>query len=351
MKKYIFGIIALTAFLAYFIVSCSNSQIKDFSVGFYNVENLFDTIDNPATHDNDHLPDSRIPWNTKRYNVKLQHLARVISSIQSGGFPSLFGLAEVENRQVVKDLIRQDDLKKAGYKIIHKDSPDERGIDVALLYQPAVYRPIKNRFIRLQFPSEPGNATRDILYSKGIVYGKDTVHIFVNHWVSRYGGQEKTERLRRFTGHLLRMMADSIFNEVPYANIIMIGDLNDNPTDPSLKISLGAENPVAPYAKKQLFNLAYKPFEAGEGSLYYHGWDLFDQVIVSTAIVAGYNGIKANSLKEEIFKKPWMLYQPKKGPAIPSRTAGKYYYGGYSDHLPVIVKMKVDLSGEVFTII
>jgi len=351
MKKYILGSVVVMAFLAYFAVSCSNHQIKDFSVAFYNVENLFDTIDNPNTRDNDYLPNSRIPWNTVRYNRKLKHIARVMSSIQSGGFPSLFGLSEVENRQVIEDLIHQKDLEKAGYKIIHKDSPDERGIDVALLYQPNVYKPLKNRFIRLRFPSEPNNPTRDILYSKGLVYGKDTLHVFVNHWVSRYGGKERTDALRRYTGHLLRLLADSIFNVSPYANVVIIGDLNDDPTDPSLTSALGAENPVAPFAKKQLFNLAYQPYKAGIGSLYYHGWDLFDQVIVSTSLVAGYNGIKTDELKEEVFKKPWMLFQPKKGPAVPNRTAGKKYYGGYSDHLPVIVKMKVDLSGEIFTII
>ncbi len=351
MKKYILGSLAVLSFLAYFAVSCSNRQIKNFSVAFYNVENLFDTIDNPHTRDNDYLPNSKIPWNTVRYNRKLNHIARVMSSIQKKGFPSLFGLAEVENRQVVEDLINQKSLHSAGYKIIHKDSPDERGIDVALLYQPSVYQPVKNRFIRLQFPSEPDNPTRDILYSKGLVYGKDTLHIFVNHWVSRYGGKEKTDALRRFTGHLLRLMADSIFNVSPNANIVIIGDLNDNPTDPSVAISLGAVNPKVPFAKKQLFNLAYRPYKSGKGSLYYHGWDLFDQVIVSTSLVAGYNGMKTDELNEEIFKKPWMLFQPRKGPAVPNRTAGRKYYGGYSDHLPVIVKMKVDLSGEVFTII
>jgi len=351
MKKYILGSIALLAFLAYFVVSCSNNQIKDFSIAFYNVENLFDTINNPQIRDNDHLPDSKIPWNTARYNRKLKNISRVMSSILPKGFPSLFGLAEVENRQVVSDLIHQGNLKNAAYKIIHKDSPDERGIDVALLYRPSVYTPISNRFIHVQFPSDPGNPTRDILYSKGLVYGKDTLHIFVNHWVSRYGGKQKTEAFRRYTGHLLRLLADSIFNAEPNANIVVMGDLNDNPTDSSLTVSMGVRNPKPPFEKKQLFNLAYKPFEAGEGSLYYHGWDLFDQVIVSTSLVAGYNGMKIVGLKEEVFKKSWMLFQPKKGSAVPNRTAGRKYYGGYSDHLPVLVKMKVDLSGEVFNII
>ncbi len=351
MKKYIFGALAFVALLTYLVSSCKKDEMKPFSVAFYNVENLFDTIDNPKVRDNDHLPTSRIPWNTKRYEHKLNNLSRVMSAINGHGFPTVFGLSEVENRGVVEDLIRTGKLRKAGYKILHKDSPDERGIDVAMLYQPAIYQPVMTRFIRLQFPSEPDNPTRDILYSKGLVYGKDTIHIFVNHWVSRYGGQAKTDALRRFTGHLLRLMADSIFNVDPNANILIMGDLNDNPTDKSLTISLGAKEPEQPFAKKQLYNLALKPFKAGEGSLYYKGWDLFDQIIVSSAMIGGYNGIKTDSFKEDIFKKDWMLYHPKKGPAVPNRTAGKYYYGGFSDHLPVIVRMKVDLSGEVFTII
>ncbi len=351
MKKYIFGTLVFIALLIYLISSCKKDEMKPFSVAFYNVENLFDTIDNPQTRDNDHLPTSKIPWNTKRYEHKLNNLSKVMSAINGQGFPTVFGLAEVENRQVVEDLIKTGKLKNAGYKILHKDSPDERGIDVAMLYQPAIYQPVKTRFIQLQFPSEPANPTRDILYSKGLLYGKDTIHIFINHWVSRYGGRQKTAALRRFTGHLLRLMADSIFNVDPNANILIMGDLNDNPTDKSLVISLGAKVPEQPFAKKQLYNLALKPFKSGIGSLYYKGWNLFDQVIVSTAIVGGYNGVKTNSFKEEVFKKSWMLYHTKEGLSLPNRTAGKYYYGGYSDHLPIIVRMKVDLSGEVFSII
>ncbi len=351
MKKYIFGILAFVALLTYLVSSCKRDEMKPFSVAFYNVENLFDTIDNPNTRDNDHLPTSKIPWNTKRYEHKLSNLAKVMSAINGHGFPSVFGLSEVENRQVVEDLIHTGKLKEAGYKILHKDSPDERGIDVAMLYQPNIYKPIKTRFIRLQFPSEPENPTRDILYSKGLLYGKDTIHIFINHWVSRYGGQEKTDALRRYTGHFLRLMADSIFNEEPNANILIMGDLNDNPTDKSLVVSLGAREPHQPLASKQLYNLALKPFKAGQGSLYYKGWDLFDQVIVSSAMVGGYNGIKTNSYSEEIFRKSWMLFHPKKGQAVPNRTAGRHYYGGFSDHLPVIVHMKVDLSGEIYSII
>ncbi len=355
MKKYLLLIAAGFLILFFTGISCKNNQLnqmKPFSAAFYNVENLFDTIDNPATRDNDFLPTSKVAWNTKRYERKLSHISRVMSSLNSGHFPALFGLAEVENRQVVKDLIHTGKLKKAGYKIIHKDSPDKRGIDVALLYNPKVFKPLVTRFIRLHFPSEPKFVTRDIIYTKGLVYGVDTIHVFVNHWVSRYGSRERTEPLRRFIGHVERLICDSIFNLRPHANILIMGDLNDNPTDPSISESLGAMIPAEPFAKKQLFDLGAIPYRKGEGSLYYHGWDLFDQIIVSTSMVAGHNGIKVNSNSEEIFKKKWMLYKPKHGPAVPNRTeSSRSYFGGYSDHLPVFVKMRIDLTGEIFTII
>jgi len=142
MKKYItFTIVVLIS--AYLFTSCKSNNNDKFSFAFYNAENLFDTINDPNVRDEDHLPNSRIPWNTKRYNHKLDHLAKVMSSIKKGGFPSTFGLSEVENRKVVEDLINNSMLKKAGYKIIHKDSPDDRGIDVALLYRPTEFKPIK----------------------------------------------------------------------------------------------------------------------------------------------------------------------------------------------------------------
>ncbi len=335
----------------YLFSSCSGGKTKHFSFAFYNVENLFDTIDNPHTSDNNYLPNSKIPWNSKRYWHKIDNLSKVMAVVDPNGFPTVFGLCEIENRQVLEDLINHGQLKKAGYKIIHRDSPDKRGIDVALLYQPGKYTPLQTRFIRLTFPSEPNAGTREIIYSKGLVQGKDTIHIFVNHWVSRYGGREKTKHLRRFTGRILRMITDSIFNMHPHANILIAGDLNDNPTDTSVFISLGAKKVAPPFEKKQLYNLGLTEYEKGMGSLYYHGWDLFDQIIVSTSLVAGYNGMKTVTDHEIIVKKDWMLYKPKKGPARPNRTAAGRYYGGYSDHLPVFIDIEVDMTGEIFTII
>ena len=339
--KTFFKISLPAAILGLLIGACSKPTFTSFSFAFYNVENLFDTIDDPAINDSSFLPTSQVAWNSKRYYHKLENLALVISSIDSAHFPTVFGLSEIENLGVLHDLVNNPMLEKAGYKILHKDSPDERGIDVAMLYDPAKYKPIETKYLRLTFPDEPDNKTRDILYSKGLVAGKDTIHIFVNHWVSRWGGQEQTEPLRKFTGSFLRKVVDSIYSINKNANILIAGDLNDNPTDASVAENLDAIMPASPYKDKMLYNLSAKQFSEGHGTLYYKSWDMFDQIIVSTPLLTGKNGIKTNSPGQYIFKKDWLLYKPKNGEARPSRTAsGKNYYGGFSDHLPVFIEME-----------
>ncbi len=164
IKKPVYLALIMLAFVI-LISSCSRKTAQ-FSFAFYNVENLFDTIDDPHIRDNSHLPDSKIPWNSERYQHKLDNLTKVMTSVDSTGYPTLFGLCEVENIDVLIDLINQPDMKKAAYKILHKDSPDERGIDVALLYQDKFYTPIETQYIKLTFPDNPTNATnatRDIL--------------------------------------------------------------------------------------------------------------------------------------------------------------------------------------------
>jgi len=340
--KNLFIKLFVVAIIGLLFTSCSKPTFTTFSFAFYNVENLFDTIDDPTINDSSFLPTSQVAWNSKRYNHKLENLALVISSIDSANFPTVFGLSEVENLGVLQDLVKNPMVEKANYKILHKDSPDERGIDVAMLYDPAKYKPIETIYLRLTFPDDPNNKTRDILYSKGLVAGKDTIHIFVNHWVSRWGGQEITEPSRMFIGSYIRNVVDSILNINPFANILIAGDLNDNPTDPSVAKNLNAIMPELPYSDKTLYNLSLKQYSEGNGTLYYKSWDMFDQVIVSTSLLTGKSGIKALSPDQKIFKKDWLLFQPKNGEARPNRTAsGKNYYGGFSDHLPVILEMEV----------
>lgn len=322
-----------------FLSSCSQKKKQPVSFAFYNVENLFDTIDDPTISDERYLPESEIPWNNERYQHKLDNLTKVMSSVDSSGFPTIFGLCEVENIYVLQDLVNHPVVKKANYQILHKNSPDERGIDVALLYQKEFYTPVETKYIRIRFPFDTANKTRDILYSKGFVEGSDTLHIFINHWTSRWGGQEATEANRQFIGETLKIKTDSILKAQPKASIIIAGDLNDNPTDISVKEKLGALPVTKPIIKTSLYNLSLSLFNMGEGTLYYKSWDMFDQIIVSGNMLEGRGGIKVETIDQVIIKHDWMLYQPKEGPARPSRTAAGRYYGGYSDHLPVFIRM------------
>jgi hypothetical protein len=310
------------------------------SLAFYNVENLFDTVDDPSIRDNSHLPDAKVAWNTERYESKLDNLTRVMSHVDTTAYPTLFGLSEVENLGVIEDLVNHPGIKEANYSIIHKDSPDERGIDVALLYREDIFTPVVVQHLRLKFPVKPDHQTRDILYAKGIVYGQDTLHVFINHWVSRWGGREETEPFRRHTGQFLKMKTDSILNIRPKANIIIAGDLNDNPDDLSISKDLNAKLPEKKITGKDLYNLSWRRFIDGDGTLYYRSWDMFDQIIVSGNLLKGTNGLLVETKDQEIIIYDWMLYKPKDGPARPNRTAGsKAYYGGFSDHLPVYIKM------------
>jgi len=355
MKK-LLTTITISLLLIVFISSCQKTKTTTHSIAFYNVENLFDTVNSPGVNDERYTPEAKIPWNAKRYGHKLDQLSRVIKAMDTvNGFPVVIGLSEIENAGVLKDLVAHESLKEAAYSFLHQDSPDARGIDVAMLYQPKYYKPLETNFIYVNLP-DSGHATRDILYSKGILAGADTVHLFFNHWVSRWGGQEVTEPSRIFIAQMLKHITDSIMDVNADAAIIMAGDLNDNPTDTSVFHVLAARKPELPIKGKGLYNLSLAKFENGEGSLYYRSWDMFDQFIVSPALLDSTKKIHLIGKDQEIVKYDWMLYKPRKGDPRPSRTAagkprkgdprpsrtaaGKYY-GGFSDHLPVLINLEV----------
>lgn len=349
MRKNI-NFLLIIAFISAMIIGCEHKTKEQFSFAFYNVENLFDTIDDPDIVDESYLPSSKVYWNTERYEHKLNNLSRVMSSVYPKGYPSLFGICEVENINVIEDLISHYNMQSANYSIIHKDSHDERGIDIALLYNPKVYNPIKNTFIvpdiwDITDSSRVRSRTRDILYSKGLIYDRDTIHVFVNHWVSRWGGQEETEPHRIKIAQTLRALSDSILKIDENANIIIAGDLNDNPTDISIKGHLKTLVPNDKISNADLYNLSEEIYTSTDtvGTLYYKSWDVFDQIIVSGALINNASGLKVKDTKQTIFKKDWMLYQPKTGPARPSRTSSsRSYFGGFSDHLPVLIEIEVD---------
>ncbi|HKJ41710.1 MAG TPA: endonuclease/exonuclease/phosphatase family protein [Sunxiuqinia sp.] len=329
MKNQAFLIILLVVFLA----SCSKNPLKrKATVVFYNTENLFDTIDDPKINDDEFLPQTDKHWNTQRYDKKLNDLAHVIASIDTLELPELIGLAEIENQRVLQDLIHTKYLAKGDYQIVHVDSPDKRGIDVALLYR-------KDEFKVLSFEAlhvDPGFATRDILHVVGKLDG-DKIHVFVNHWPSRWGGQEKSEPNRIVAAQTLKKKVDEILAKNPNAKIIIVGDMNDEPDNKSLLDVLGAKSPAS---KSELHNLMIPLDEQNKGTESYRGqWFMLDNIVVSNAVLHG-KGFTASDQLGQIFHAKWMEYTNKYGKTSPNRTyGGPNYYGGISDHFPVYLKL------------
>lgn len=307
-----------------------------FSIAFYNVENLFDTIDDPRINDRDFLPDAKVAWTSERYAHKLTQISKVIAAMDTLDFPHVLGLSEIENRAVLEDLIQEKHISNAAYDIIHIDDNDPRGIEVAMLFRPDYFKPVHQQ--ALVHVRDNGRRSRHILYVKGLIHSQDTLHLFVNHWTSRFGGQEATEAARMGSGKYLRQIVDSIFHQIPEANIVIMGDFNDNPDDPSMFSHLRAYAPGEEIRPQQLFNLSMEGYITGEGTLFYRGWDFFDQIIVSSSLIQPYASLKASPI--QIVKKDWMLYSPSRGEARPNRTmSGGNYFGGFSDHLPVLIKL------------
>lgn len=294
---------------------------------FYNVENLYDTINDPAVDDEEFLPQGDNKWTALRYLKKLDDLARVISA---DGVPQLLGLCEIENRGVVEDLVARAPLVGAKMQVIHFNSPDKRGVDVALAYDPKVLRPLASQALRVEMP-QGERPTRDILYAV-MKTRTDTFHFFVNHWPSRLGGAASVPK-RAIAAQTLKHKTDSIMRVNPAANIVIMGDFNDEPSDSSLAGVLEAG-----CSSIRLINAMCELQKSGQGSIEYKGnWQSFDQIIVSGPLVNRTHGWKLKSGSTFVVKHPWMLFTNDKGQVSPNRTFGGKgkYYGGYSDHLPV----------------
>ncbi len=316
-----------------YLVSCQQDPLKKkATIAFYNVENLFDTIDDPAINDEEFLPTAEKQWNTERYNKKLHDIARVLGSINKEELPEIIGVCEIENRRVLEDLIKAEPLAKGNYQIVHIDSPDKRGIDVGLLYRKDEFQVLSQEALLV----DPGFETRDILH----VYGKldnDKVHLFVNHWPSRWGGMEKSEPNRLVAAQILKNKVDELLADDPEAKIIIMGDMNDEPTNKSLAQVLNAK---APNSKAELYNLMIPLKEENKGSYNYRdNWNMLDNLVVSAAVLHGH-GLVVNDQLGVIFHEPWMEYHNKNGNMAPNRTyGGPNYYGGISDHFPVYMQL------------
>ena len=312
-------------------------------VAFYNVENLFDTEDDPHRLDEEFLPTSDKQWDNARYEDKVAKLARVIAAMN---YPELLGLAEVENEAVLRQLIEHPDLAEAGYDLVHYDSPDVRGIDVALLYRTAFFTPESSQAIPVAFEDD-NYQSRDILQVSGTL-GKDakhnTVHLLVNHWPSRRGGVAQSEPRRREAARLARKAVDELLQTDQLANVILMGDFNDEPSNASITDELRATASVKKKDPFQLYNTVADLDEQGRGSYKFRGnWNMLDQIILSQGLVEDARNTDDYHYRPEsaeIFTPEWLLQAEGKYQGYPDRTyAGDKYLGGYSDHLPVYIAL------------
>lgn len=350
-------IISFAAALPFLLLSCKGgketnsvksdveSVSSDYRIMFYNVENLFDTEDDPEKKDDEFLPDGARYWSNFRYKEKLSNIYKVITAVGGWDLPKLVGLSEVENRKVLEELLSHTPLYKSDYKIIHYESPDARGIDVALLYRSNYFTPISQHPIRVKWPKNIGSGTtRDVLYACGVTNFGDTLHVFVNHWPSRWGGQLETEEKRMYVAGLVKHATDSIFKTNPEANIIIMGDLNDHPTDRSLIESLKAQTSFDKIKPTQLYNLSYY-LEAvkKQGSHKYQGqWGILDHIIVSGALLDEKGPIYTSPELANVFSPDFLLEADEKftGKQVNRTYIGFKYHGGFSDHLPTYLDIK-----------
>ena len=310
-------------------------QYNKYTIASYNVENLFDIYDDPDTRDDDFTPEGRKKWDAERYQRKIKKLGSVIAQLgmeETGFPPAIIGLAEVENKEVVLDLINTEHLEKSVYDIVHFDSSDERGIEVALLYRKKIFELLHAEAFPLLLIDKDGKRdfTRDVLLVKGNLKGA-LIYFIVNHWPSRRNGTGQTELKRIKAAELVHQIIDKIKEETSDPKIIILGDFNDDPTDISVKKHLLTPDFHNPFESI---------FDKGYGTLTHDKkWHLFDQIILSKNF---YGEANFQFKKASIFDKKFLTEYKGKRKGDPYRTyIGKWHQGGFSDHLPVHVTLEL----------
>jgi len=321
-----------------FLAWCESGK-NIFRVMCYNVENYFDCVDDSLTRDEEYLPGGVRGWNYNRYVRKQHNIARVIATVGGWEPPALVGLCEVESRRGLFDLVRGP-LKNLHYRFVHHDSPDTRGVDVALLYLPEMFELLHEQVLRISFKEAPKSTTRDILYVVGKVPSGDTLHVFVCHFPSRLGGELESADRRKDAALILRNKIDVIQEKNVKANILIMGDFNDYPDNASLLEVLRAGEPEEPYHPACLYNLMFPLHKEGKGTHKHEAeWGALDQIIVSGQLLVHQHGFYTKSTDVNVFNVDFLLeddlkYLGKK----PFRTySGMKYTGGFSDHLPVYI--------------
>lgn len=335
MKK---GIILQITLIFIVPLFAQKREKQNFKIMCYNVENFFDCVHDSLTNDREFLPTGVRGWNSTKYEKKQANIAKVITAIGGWEAPALVGLCEVESNKCLYDLTHYSGLKKFRYKYLHYDSPDPRGIDVALLYQPDLFKPVRNQAIRISFPNAPESKTRDVLFVTGQIPTGDLLYVFICHLPSRLDGVIESESKRKFVASVIRVKVDSLFSTNTHPYIVIMGDFNDFPTNSSLTDVLKAKPVSGSIIPHQLYNLMYKLQEEGKGSNKHLGeWGMLDQMIVSGSLFDSSGSLYTSLNDVHLFDASFLLendraYLGKQ----PFRTyVGMKYHDGFSDHLPV----------------
>ncbi len=316
-------------------------KVATFGVAFYNLENLFDTINNNGKYDLEFSPKGSRKWDGNKYWSKIRNLGYAISQMTTKTTPmgpAVIGVSEIENITVLQDLVKADAIKDWNLQVVHHDSPDARGVDVGLLYNPKLFRVLRVQNFTLEIPELPRFRTRDQMCVLGLLGNQTTgysrVAVIVNHWPSRRGGEAESSWLRERAAALTDSISQLLLKEDPNVGIIVMGDLNDDPHNKSVSQVLGAVKKIGDTKPGKFFNPFWEKLDKGIGSYIYRGgWDLFDQIIVNKNIVDGACGVRFHSA--EVLNKQFLLQRDGQYKGYPLRTfSSGVWTNGYSDHLP-----------------
>lgn len=310
------------------------------AIGFWNIENLYDTLNDQTKDDDEFTPAGPNAWDGKRYWVKIDRLAGVISEMATDATPdglAILGLCEIENKSVVEDIVKHPKLKKRNYQIVHIEGPDKRGVDPSFIYNPSYFKVTKAVSYPVNFDDSSSRKSRDILVVSGTFDG-EPLTVLVNHWPSRAGGELISKPKRFSAARTARRIADSVIKANPDAKIVIMGDLNDDPVSPSVKELLGTYGDYQKPVEGQFFNPMEKPYKDGTGTLAWQdSWNLFDQTILNKPWLAG-DYKTWQYYKVRIYNKPYLRSDFGNFKGYPFRTySGKAYTAGYSDHFPVFI--------------
>lgn len=337
---------SILVFLFFAISLTIYAQTKPYKIVFYNLENFFDTVNDPEVLDDEFTPEGPKKWTQDKYDKKLHNMERVFFDIAAinKDYPVVIGVSEVENRNVLEDIVAAPKLAPANYRIVHHDSPEARGVDVAFFYRADVFKLEGEKAIRTIIPSLPNFKTRDILTMWGKIDGEDFLFM-VGHWPSRLGGKEASEYKRIAVGEQMRSIADSVKQIRPDVKVVLMGDFNDDPTDPSITQGLGAKLKVKELQKGDYYAPYASMLKAGYGTLAYgDAWNIFDNIVVTENLVNDTTDklkiqkAPGSKFYGNIFKRHYMVQKEGQYKGYPLRTyVGNNFQGGYSDHFPVYI--------------